>query len=694
MQRSLNALLVVSLICIPAAVAPADEGAFRPPAVPLVTHDPYFSVWSFHDRLTDGWSTHWTGAAHAMCSLIRIDGKPFRIAGPAPTKVPAMEQVGCVVWPTRTIYTFEADGVRVELTFTSPLLADDLDILSRPVTYITWNVRSLDDRKRNVELYLDCSAEWAVNTGGQIVNATRIKGADLSIVRVGTTEQPVLARAGDDLRIDWGYLYLATERGEGTDDVIAAHDVARAGFADTGRLPDADDARMPRAANDAYPFLATAFALGAVGAEPVERYTMVAYDDIWSIEYMQRRLRPYWRRKGATATPLLADAARDYAALMKRCAAFDEKLMMDLRARGGEPFARLAALSYRQCIAAHKLAADFDGSPMMFSKENFSNGCIGTVDVIYPAAPLFLLFNTELLKAQLTPLLAYAGSARWPHPFAPHDLGTYPLANGQKYGGGEDSTENQMPVEECGNMLLMLTAIAHIEGNADYALKYWPTVTQWAEYLRDKGLDPENQLCTDDFAGHLAHNANLSLKAILGLGGYSRLCEMAGKADMAAVYRKEAEAMAGEWQKLAADGDHYRLAFDKPGTWSQKYNLVWDCVLGLNLFPKAIAATEIAYYKTKQNRYGLPLDSRPMYTKLDWVLWTAAIAEQRADFDALVAPVYAFANETPDRVPLTDWYDTDTGRCVGFRARPVIGGVFMPMLTDAKLWKRWQVHAK
>jgi hypothetical protein len=506
---------------------------------------------------------------------------------------------------------------------------------------------------------------------------------------MGTRQQPLLEKFGDNLRIDWGYLYVAAPGAPTLSEAAVERQVARDAFLSTGAAPASDDLAVPRVQRRKMPVLAFAFDCGSVGKTPVSKRLMVAYDDIFSLEFLNRRVRPYWRRKGADAGDLLAAADREYTALAARAKSFDEELLADLRRAGGEEYARMCSLAYRQAMAAHKLAADVDGAPLFFPKENFSNGCIDTVDVFYPSAPLFLLLNPKLLRGSVEPLLQYASMERWPFPFAPHDLGTYPLANGQVYGGGEKTEDRQMPVEESGNMLLLVAGIARAEGDAGLARKYWPLLTRWAEYLRDKGLDPENQLCTDDFAGHLARNANLSLKAIESLGAYAQLAEGTGHLIEAKQWRAIAEDYAKKWMKLAADGDHYVLAFGQPGTWSQKYNLVWDRILGLHLFPAEVARKEIAYYKTKQNRYGLPLDNRADYTKLDWLLWTATLAENDADFRALLAPAYKWANETPTRVPLTDWYMTSDGKQRGFQARSVVGGLFIKMLADEALWKKW-----
>ncbi len=665
----------------------------RPPSVPLVACDPYFSIWSPADRLSDAGTVHWTGKSHRLTSLARINGKTFRLMGNEPDFLPALEQRTVEVMPTRTIYTFEGAGVQLTMVFMTAALPQDLMIYSRPVTYVTWEARSSDGAAHSVEVYLDAAPEIAVNEPRQEVAYVHPSYRGLEVVGVGSTEQPVLQKKGDDLRIDWGHLFIAARVGTADEKRAASSAVADAANSRTSFAADGVTQRKwklpgPAAAQDGA-VLSFSLELGSIRATPVSRWLMLAYDDEYSIQYFRKNLRPYWRRNGDDAAGLLRKAGLEYERLKDRCQKFDQDLMATLTKAGGEKYARLCALAYRQCYAANKVVADANGQPLMFPKENFSNGCIGTVDIIYPMAPQFLLLSPSLTKAMLVPILDYAASARWRWPFAPHDLGTYPLANGQVYGGGERTEENQMPVEETGNMLLTLAALAQLEGNANFCANYWPVLDKWADYLKTKGFDPENQLCTDDFAGHLAHNVNLSAKAICGLGAYAQLCEMRGEKQKAAESKRLAQEFAARWAKEADDGDHFRLAFDKPGTWSQKYNLIWDRILGLNLFPADVLRKEMDFYKTKQNKYGLPLDSRKDYTKLDWTLWTATLTQDRADFAALVDPAYTFLNESPSRVPMTDWFDTKTGKKVGFQARSVVGGVFVQMLYDRAEWKRW-----
>ncbi|MGN6265331.1 MAG: glutaminase domain-containing protein [Ginsengibacter sp.] len=579
------------------------------------------------------------------------------------------EQKSVTITATQTVYDFTCGPVDATLTFTSPLLLKDLDLLARPVSYITYSVKSNDEKEHEVQLYFGASTDIAVNVPSQEVITKKYSADGLTILKAGTKAQPVLQKKGDDLRIDWGYMYLATPHEEKAATYITTSPQSIASFVNRQQSSTATEGRSL--------FLNSVINLGKVGSVAKEKYFMLGYDDIYSVQFFHQNLRPWWNRDGKhTIENQLSLAAKNYNSVMKQCDDWDKKIYNDLVAAGGKTYADISILAYRQSIAAHKLLESPKGEILFLSKENFSNGSINTVDITYPSSPLYLCYNPELLKGMMNGIFYYSESGQWKHSFAAHDLGTYPIANGQTYGEG-------MPVEESGNMVIAAAAIAKVEGNADYAKKHWQTLTTWTDYLVKEGFDPVNQLCTDDFAGHLARNANLSVKAIEAIGAYGMMAEMLGMTDVQKEYTDTAKNMAKRWISYDDVGDHFALTFDKGNTWSQKYNMVWDKVLDLNLFPKEVYEKEIKYYLTKQNKFGLPLDSRKTYTKSDWIMWTATMANTQKDFEAFIDPLYKYVTETPTRVPLSDWHETTDGRQVGFQARSVVGGYYMKLLN----WK-------
>ena len=623
----------------------------RLPAVPLIASDPYLSIWMPADTMTGADAAHWSGPAKPLRGTACVDGAAYRFLGLGEETEAVPETLS--VTATQTRFSSVCGPVRIDALFATPCLPDDLDLASMPVTLVCFRAASLDGKEHEVTLSLHLSDRLCYDGDerpAMVSDVIRTEG--LNAAWCGQAAQKPLCHSGDHITIDWGYLILASDDS--------------AGAAEDGLLLTS--------------------ASGAMKA-------VIAYDDIASINYFGDLCKAWYRRGGRTIVDAVRAAWNGFDDILGRCEAWDRRVREDSLPMG-EDYARITAAAWRQTFAAHKLIATPDGEMALLSKENDSNGCIGTVDVSYPSIPLFLKYCPELVNALCRPVLRFAAMPVWDQDFAPHDVGRYPLATGQVYAArrrrssgnglsnppyylypaGSDvyDLRYQMPVEECGNMLIMLEAARAFGADPGLGRDSRPLLDRWVQYLLRYGEDPGEQLCTDDFAGHLARNVNLAAKAIVGVACYARLTEDAGMAARAGGMARRLE------EKIGSGGDT-PLTLDGEG-WSMKYNLLWDRVLGLGLFPQAFYDHELHSYLKRINAYGLPLDSRADYTKSDWICWVAAMADDPELRAALLAPIARMLRETPSRVPFSDWYDTKTGVYEHFIARSVQGGVFAPML--------------
>ncbi len=623
----------------------------RPCSTPIINIDPYFSVWAERSPLEN--PVHWTGKPNTMTGTVTVDGEKYHFFGKKPIGKKhkcgsSMELISTEIDAFSTIFTYRNDVIELKAHFTSPTLITELYYVSRPVAYCKVSCKSLDGADHDIRVRFAVSEELCLNLKGEgRAYSRKVDIPSATAIKMGNGKQSVLWRSGDDVRIDWGYVYLGVE-----------------GDAEVDNDSDFD-----------------LYFIYAEKKVEDDALFVFAYDDIESIQYFGDNLKAYWKKDGKTIEEAISEAISDYDTVLAKCNKFSDMIKSEAISKGSEKYAELLLLAYRQVMAAHKLVVDTEGNNLYISKECFSNGCAATVDVTYPSSPLFLLYNTELLKGMLRPVMRYAQSTDWIYDFAPHDVGQYPLLNGQVYAGNR--LEYQMPVEECGNMIILFAAISDADGSAEFAKQYLDTIEKWSEYLIKYGLDPEHQLCTDDFAGHLAHNANLSIKAIMGIAGYSRILEKLGRYDEAKSMMSKAKEYTDSLIERAENTDgSYRLAYDKPDTFSLKYNSIWDKIWKTYLFPDKFYEGEIDRYKKELLPYGVPLDSREKYTKSDWLVWAASLSSETEDFELLTDSLWSAYNTMRTYAPMTDWYYCDTSDMRGFRHRTVQGGLFIKLMLD------------
>ena len=684
---------------------------FRPPAIPLITADPFMQTFIQGDTSTSDTVRHWDGAAKQTLGLVRIDGNVYGFLGDVGSLLPVLTQRSLVVDATRTTFQLELPGVlALNLTFLQTAFTDDIYRLARPVYYVTTSVAALDGKPHKVQVYVDASAQHVVNycesQAVQWAKWTRLNTTGLVGAQIGSSAQQVLGSKCDTCNIDWGFLHLAINASAASTIWAGSAATSRQHFIEAGMLPPTADVRQPRMCVDDLPAVSAMHDFGATGPSPAAWTVLLAYDEVEAIYYFGERARGLWVRNYTDVQAAMAHAMAEHAQMMRKSVAHDAKLAAELCKAGGalcNEYASLGALAYRQALGAIKLVWVASRNDWWaFLKEMSTNGDMQTMDVVYPGSPLLLHVRPEILKRLLLPVLSYANNEtfiRFGNPYSPHQLGTYPIGNATTI------QQEPMPLENSGNMLFMLLGIAQRLGapaTLPWLGKYLPLLRRWVEELVRTAEFPANQLCTDDFTGRLPNNTNLGAKGTIAIHAFAELCDLLstkaegqpstpldGCAD-SAQFKAVAARYATTWQKyayVATPAPHYKMSFNDihgvADSWSLKYNLLWQRLLKLDgPFPDAVFRDEVAYYRTKANPFGIPLDPRHTWVKTDWLSWAACMSGEQADFEDMLRPIFKFANSTPSRHPFTDLYDTVSGKQSwgGFIARFVIGGLFARLM--------------
>jgi hypothetical protein len=579
---------------------------------------------------------------------------------------------------TRSVFTLSVDGkVGMNVTFLSPVEPTDLKRQSIPASYMNVEVFSLDGTEHKVQLYSDVSAEWASGDRSAIaewdfgtiksasskradpgtsystmqtvtIPASSMTSSNLSSTAVISSQTEVTAASSaspsatttgaaaaggityhrfyrrdqqifteNSDQASWGnWIYACNHAGLTYSNGGVDADV-RGAFINNGVLNNELNTNY-RAISNQWPVFAFALDLGSVGSSPASAlFTLtLAQEQAIQFEYEKNKVQqlpPLWTSYFSSELDLVSFFYNDWSNAQTSATSIDTKVATDSLANAGQDYLTITSLAVRQVFATTQLAGSQD-SYHLFLKEISSNGDMQTVDVIFPAFPLFIYFNPDLGRLLLEPLFINQETGNWPAAYAIHDLGVFPNATGHNDG----NAENQ-PLEECGNMIIMALAVAQkISGGAEYLNQHYTILKQWNDYLVVDSLIPSDQISTDDFAGSLANQTNLALKGIIGIEAMAMIANLTGHTNDAKNFTNIAHDYITKWQQLgvakATNGSlaHTTLAYGMPDTHGLLYNLYADAWVKTNIVPRSVYKMQSSFYPTIAMQYGGKSNSNPL----------------------------------------------------------------------------------
>ncbi|KUI58828.1 hypothetical protein VP1G_06143 [Cytospora mali] len=790
----------LSILVQAATAAVVSASTLTPPVLPLVVRNPYLSTWvQSRNAPWEQWPIFWTGRSVGFSVMASVpeSGDVYPLLGRPQDSLAGSGRDYNVTFPDYLGATFDAsttnltysipalnlkdEPLKITLSFLSPITPTSTLRQSLPAAYLTVHAEGAFD----VNVYIDLNGEWVTGDRANDIEwrleqaelKSDTPSAGLKSWRINRRTQQLLTEFDD--RAEWGTLFFS-----GPQDVqheSGVSNILRQRFSAKGELRNANDDKFRKIMDEEPVFaFSKSFKLGSSskaanpdnlgGGRKVEfesdsvMFTFALTQDP-VVQFAAARglthMRPFWATYFPTAEEMVRYHYDDFETATALASNYSRQLDIDAYESGSSDYRDIAALSARQVLGATQFSGTPD-NPILFLKEISSNGNFQTVDVIFPAFPFFLYTNPRWLAYLLEPLLEHQNSGQYPNKYSMHDLG-YHFPNATGHGDGNDEF---MPLEECGNMLIMGLALVNaykydtqpaflnlesagsistqklketseivdeygmdrpwgygqgietsdLKQAQKWVKKSYKLWKQWTVYLIEEALEPKNQLSTDDFAGWLRLQTNLALKGIIGIRAMSEISSILGETKDAQYYREIADDYIEKWQELGLSRDKVfpKLSYEWYGSWTTIYNLYADSLLcfhvpddsetsakslqpsskwrwwqqreqtpisdnkGSTFVPDYVYQLASDWYHNVMQKYGLPLDSRHLYTKSDWEFFAAAVTSRSTRTEILTV-VATWLNETSTDKPFTDLYETEEGGYPGgleFKARPVVGGHF------------------